>query len=352
MKTTDKIVAVSAVIALGLTIIGWVANWKTAITELVLVGGGVLFVALCLGIYLWKKDEPAEKGTSLNNSPSGESFDLLVKQNYELNRENKELRDGHRKKDDELRELQEITKGLREAKQSLSAEGEKGDKDAAKAAELMREGKFDEAGEALDVLIQKGQANLKTLASHHYSRGQIFKLLNDNPSALKHFERAYQLDPENTDYVFAHALSLQKGCNFREAELVYAKLLERYRELARKDPGAYLPDVAMTLNNLGILHKNTGKLKEAEGEYGEALGIYKKLAEKAPGAYLPYVAGTFNNLGLLHSNTGKLKEAEGEYAEAVSLYEKLASVYPEAYGKNLGIARRNLDGLRQKMKQP
>ena len=54
----------------------------------------------------------------------------------------------------------------------------------------------------------------------------------------------------------------------------------------------------MMLNSLATL-RDTGRIKEARKEYEEALKIYRELAQKEPNIYLPYVAATLNNLGIL-----------------------------------------------------
>jgi hypothetical protein len=42
-----------------------------------------------------------------------------------------------------------------------------------------------------------------------------------------------------------------------EAAVSYQEALTIRRQLATANPAAYLPDVAATLNNLGILYSNT-----------------------------------------------------------------------------------------------
>ncbi len=54
------------------------------------------------------------------------------------------------------------------------------------------------------------------------------------------------------------------------------------KELAQKDPGTYLPDVAMMLNNLGILDHYQNRMAEARKEYEEALKIYEAFAKQDP----------------------------------------------------------------------
>ena len=116
-----------------------------------------------------------------------------------------------------------------------------------------------------------------------------------------------------------------------DAEKEFCEALEIQRQLVEASPEVYLPDVATTLNNLGILHSDTGKHSDAEKEYGEALEIRRQLAEASPEAFLPYVAGTLNNLGNLHQNTGKHGDAEREHGEALKIRRKLAETSPEAY---------------------
>jgi len=82
-------------------------------------------------------------------------------------------------------------------------------------------------------------------------------------------------------------------------------------------PGAYLPDVAMTLNNLASLYSDTQRRKAAEEAYQEALSTYRELAKANPEAYLPNVATTLNNLASLYSATQRRKAAEEAYQEAL-----------------------------------
>ena len=133
--------------------------------------------------------------------------------------------------------------------------------------------------------------------------------------------------------------------NFRMAEPKITRLLGLYRQLAEASPEAYLPYVAMTLNDLGNLHSDTGKHDDAEKEYGEALDTYRQLAETSPEAYLPYVATTLNNLGKLHNNTGKHGDAEKEYGEALKIRRQLAEASPKAYLPDVAETLNNLGNL-------
>ena len=55
----------------------------------------------------------------------------------------------------------------------------------------------------------------------------------------------------------------------------------------------------MALNNLAILQQAMNEHNHALANYEEALGTYRELAEENPRAYLPDVAMTLVNLGIL-----------------------------------------------------
>ena len=136
-----------------------------------------------------------------------------------------------------------------------------------------------------------------------------------------------------------------------EAEELYKQALEIYTRLAEQHPEAYLPDVAVTQNNLANLYCKTNRLGEAEVLYKEALDVYTRLAEQYPEAYLQYVARTQNNLAALYSDTNHLDEAEVLYKEALDIYTQLAEQHPEAYLPDVAMTQNNLAILYSKTNQ-
>jgi hypothetical protein len=54
------------------------------------------------------------------------------------------------------------------------------------------------------------------------------------------------------------------GINSSEGEQAYQEAPTIRRQLAQANPQAYLPDVAMTLNNLGNLYRATQRLSEQQ----------------------------------------------------------------------------------------
>ena len=181
-------------------------------------------------------------------------------------------------------------------------------------------------------------------AEHYYKLAlELFRLLEEEKNDTYKDDIAMVLN---------NLAVLHRNTNqYKEAEEEYNEALTTYRQLADKNPDAYLPDVAMTLNNLANLHQNTNQLDKAEEEYNEALTTYHQLADKNPDAYLPYVATTLNNLGLLHSDTNQLDKAEEEYNEALTTYRQLADKNPDAYLPDVAMTLNNLAVLHRNTNQ-
>jgi len=73
-----------------------------------------------------------------------------------------------------------------------------------------------------------------------------------------------------------------------------------------------------TVNNLGNLYADQGRLAEAEAMYNRAL----QGKEEALGPKHTSTLDTVNNLGNLYKNQGRLAEAEAMYSRALQGYEK------------------------------
>ena len=94
------------------------------------------------------------------------------------------------------------------------------------------------------------------------------------------------------------------------------------RELAEKNPDAYLPDLAIGCNNLAYLLSDIGSFKEAEELYREALKIRRNLAEENPKVYLPKLQLVCDNLTALLEKTGRREEADSLRREVAEFYQK------------------------------
>jgi tetratricopeptide (TPR) repeat protein len=134
------------------------------------------------------------------------------------------------------------------------------------------------------------------------------------------------------------ALADTVGDAQNQTEETRREALKTYRELAEKEPETYLPDVAATLNDLGILDSDQNRIEKARKEFEEALKTYRELAHKEPDIYLRYVAITLNNLGILEGTPNRLEEA-------LKIYRELAQKERETYLPYVAITLNNLGML-------
>ncbi len=168
-----------------------------------------------------------------------------------------------------------------------------------------------------------------------FELGTLYELNFDWLNALSAYRKAWTLEPD-PEYGFKYAFLAARQNRFAEAIEAYETLRKTYTEAA---------DIAMTLNNLAILYRETQRMKLAEDAYAEALDNYRKLAAANPEAYLPDVAMTLNNLANLYCDTQRMKLAEDSYAEALDIRRQLAAANPEAYLPYVATTLNNLANL-------
>ena len=129
----------------------------------------------------------------------------------------------------------------------------------------------------------------------------------------------------------------------RGEALVAAREAVRLRRvLAEASPQAYTPDLAMSLNNLANRLSAVGERGEALRVAREAVELRRVLAEASPQAYTPDLAGSLNNLANHLSEVGERGEALVAAREAVELYRALAEASPQAYMPDLAMSLNNL----------
>ena len=123
-----------------------------------------------------------------------------------------------------------------------------------------------------------------------------------------------------------------------------------YRELAKTNPTAYLPNLAASLTNLGIRLSEVGRRQDALTPTQEAVTIYRELAKTNPAAHLPNLANSLWTVGWVCAAHG-VRRAEGLAAvqEAVAILTPLAAQLPAAFLDRLNAMRATmaelLDGL-------
>ena len=102
--------------------------------------------------------------------------------------------------------------------------------------------------------------------------------------------------------------------------------MSTYRQLAQANPPAYLPNVAVTLNNLAILYFTQDNTTSAHALNAEALAINRTLWQHHPTAYGDLLASTLALKVML------LKQERAEVVTACELLHELGTV---AYSASL-----------------
>ena len=231
---------------------------------------------------------------------------------------------------EKIREAEDWAQQYQELKERLTVEGR--DSQLARQAEtFLKAGELEKAGALLDRLLREGEQEVERIASHQYSRAQVYSLQFKPLEALHHYRKAYQYYPEQAEYAHAYAIALHKQNQYDDAEPLYQEALRNYRQLDEANSTAYLRELAMTLNNLGLVYGDTQRHDEAEAAFQEALRTFRQFAGANPVAYLPDVASILNNLGALYVDTQRLKEAERAFRDVQEANRLLAADNPTAY---------------------
>src|SRR3954463_4916469 len=161
------------------------------------------------------------------------------------------------------RRYNELNAQFEETKKQLAAKGE--DPTLVQTAQdLLHQGRLDEARKIYDRLIVSDEGNVDRAAQDYFDRASILQLQFRMLEAMADYGKAVQYRPDNPRYADGFGRFAYQERDYAKAENGWTAVLQRSRELAARDPGAYRPSVAATLNNLGNLHSDTGRLAEAE----------------------------------------------------------------------------------------
>jgi hypothetical protein len=174
------------------------------------------------------------------------------------------------------------------------------------------------------------------LADEYVIKARLQAVAYDNPhwfeQACQYFEAALKAI-RNPTTLFEYALFLQNHNCFDQAKPLYQEFLDQSRTLAAENPRTYLPNVAMTLNNLAVLQQAQNDFETAQTSYEEALQIRRTLAAENPRTYLPDVAMTLINLSIFYLQAMPDQEKSiGMATEALEILQGFAGVpYLERY---------------------
>ena len=167
------------------------------------------------------------------------------------------------------------------------------------AADCQRAGEDMERGRLLmqsgEKIIENAKEKIRSLIEEYIIRAKSLMADQDNPNRLQQacwaYEKAiaeatnYLDEKEYVVHLFSYAYFLNEERQYNLALEPYTHALKIYRSLNEVNPEAYLPDVAMTLNNLACLQSDLHQYDKAEENYTEALNICRDLAEVNPDAY-------------------------------------------------------------------
>ncbi len=130
----------------------------------------------------------------------------------------------------------------------------------------------------------------------------------------------------------------------REAAALAAieEAVAHYGTLAQARPDAFLPDLAASLNNLSNRLAELGRREAALAASEEAVALYRTLAQARPDAVLPDLAGSLNNLAAHLSALGRREAALAAIEEAVAHTRTLAEARPDAFLPHLALSLNTL----------
>ena len=114
------------------------------------------------------------------------------------------------------------------------------------------------------------------------------------------------------------------------------------RELATLNRDAYLPDLAMSVNNLAVYLAEAGRRTEGLAAAQEAADLDRELATLNRDAYLPDLATSVNNLAVYLAEAGRRTEGLAAAQEAADLRRELATLNRDAYLPDLATSVNNL----------
>ncbi|ACE99657.1 TPR repeat-containing protein [Rhodopseudomonas palustris TIE-1] len=108
---------------------------------------------------------------------------------------------------------------------------------------------------------------------------------------------------------------------FEEAEAAISESVAIFREIAEHD-STFLPDLAGSLDNMGVCFGAAGRHKDALNAHRESVFIFKQLTVDHPTEYEFDLAGSTFNLAARLSGSGLDGEALAALREAAALYRK------------------------------
>lgn len=235
----------------------------------------------------------------------------------------------------------ELAPGDAEARDGLARVADllaKSDESLARAAELQRDGRFDQAlrlyrgiladrpghvdalnlggvalvqlGRAAEALplLHRAAAAARDRADVHYNLGGALKALGRLADATAAYRRALAIEPDDAPSLNNLGFVLSEMGEYAAAET------------ALQNAVTIEDDYAEAHNNLGAVLTELGRLDEATAAIGRALALR------------PDFAAAHNNLGMALRDNGKIDEAVAAFRRAIAAEPDRAEAYGNLYG--------------------
>lgn len=124
-----------------------------------------------------------------------------------------------------------------------------------------------------------------------------------------------------------------------EALTATRQAMDIRRRLADTNPDAFEPDLATSLNNLGLRLEEMGRREEALTAAQDAVDIRRRLAETSPAAFEPDLAKSLRACAWVRVELRtELAEAFDSIRESAGVYRRLAAGLPHAFTSDLSAS--------------
>ena len=163
-------------------------------------------------------------------------------------------------------------------------------------------------------------------------------------------ERSKQ-EVQDAKYRFEYAYFLQENKQILNAVSLYQKSLKIRKKFFQEKSQEYLPDIAMTHNNLGALFRELGEFKQAEQEYLKAIDQYKELLDINPQMYIEFAIDALGNLANLLGDNNEFEKAIIYFEEIISMRTELANSEFDKFGASLSKSLNNFGILLNEKKR-
>lgn len=205
-----------------------------------------------------------------------------------------------------------------------------------------------------EVLDQTAERVGGQLTNQPVIQGQMSSFLGQGYRELQMYAQAEQMDraalalnqelygtnsPEVAESLNDIGLTLWSEGNLVESEGALVKALDLRQQLF----GEENPDVATSLNNLAIVYRGQRRLAQAETLLGESLGIRRKLF----GDDSAEVADSLHALGILLNDEGKRVQSEAAAREILGINQRIDANKHAAAAPSLDSAAWDNDDHRQ-----